>query len=111
MAGTGSLMGRRPQRAKRFHGFHARAGKQGQGAQAAAQGAEVLVSWTGPNNPGDYLTIVPKAAKDGAAIRFAYTSRGSPARIRAPKEAGACEIRYMSGQKNLVLARADIEIR
>jgi Ca-activated chloride channel family protein len=73
--------------------------------------AVVTIEWKGPNNPGDYLTIVPKAAKDGVSNRVAYTSRGSPAEVRTPKEAGPCEVRYMSGQKNLVLARIAIDVR
>jgi Ca-activated chloride channel homolog len=77
----------------------------------ASTGGVVTVEWTGPNNPGDYFTIVPKDAKDGASMATAYTSRGSPAKIAAPKQTGPCEIRYMSGQGNLVLSRTGIEVR
>jgi hypothetical protein len=74
-------------------------------------GGIVTIEWKGPNHPGDYLTIVAKTAKDGVAAGTSYTTRGSPAKIPAPKEAGAGEIRYMSGQNNVVLARRDILVR
>lgn len=77
-----------------------------------AAGTTIAVEWTGPNHAGDYLTLVPKSAKDGVSRASAWTSRGSPAKINVSKETtGPCEIRYMSGQGNVVLARADIEIR
>lgn len=74
-------------------------------------GSVVAVEWKGPNHPGDYLTIVAKTAKDGVAAGTVYTTKGSPAKIPTPKEAGACEIRYMSGQNNIVLARREIVVR
>jgi Ca-activated chloride channel family protein len=77
----------------------------------SAAGGVVSIEWTGPNNAGDYFTIVSKASKDGTVFKMTNTARGSPLKVDAPKERGACEIRYMSGQGNLVLARADIELR
>jgi Ca-activated chloride channel family protein len=73
-------------------------------------GTRVAVEWAGPNNRGDYLTIVPKSARDGAYDDSAYVNRGSPSTIRLPKEAGPAEVRYISGQEGRVLARADIEV-
>lgn len=77
----------------------------------ATAGGSASIEWVGPNNSGDYLTIVAKTAKDGAMHRMTMTSRGSPVKVDVPKEAGAHEVRYMSGQGNLVLARAEIEVR
>jgi Ca-activated chloride channel family protein len=74
-------------------------------------GVHVSLEWSGPNNPGDYITVVPKTAKDGVALGTVYTARGSPARVMVPRESGACEIRYMSGQGNLVLARTEIVVK
>lgn len=82
--------------------------------QAAAQarpGSPVAVTWTGPNNPGDFISIVPKAAPDGTRGRYAATSRGSPLQVQAPAEKGPAEIRYHGGQSGRVLARQPIEIR
>jgi Ca-activated chloride channel family protein len=74
----------------------------------AAAESTVSIEWTGPNNPGDYLTIVPKTAKDGASLHTYPAARNSPAAIRMPKDVGPAEIRYMSGQGNRVLGRAEI---
>jgi hypothetical protein len=77
----------------------------------AKSGEPIAVEWKGPNNPSDYLTVVAKSAKDGASGGTFPTSRGSPAKLAAPKEPGVYEVRYMSGQGNLVLARREIEVR
>lgn len=76
----------------------------------APAGSLVPVEWTGPQNRGDYLTLVAKSAKDGAAHQTVLLNRGSPAQVRAPKEPGEAEVRYMSGQGNRVLARTGIEL-
>ena len=74
-------------------------------------GGTVMVEWTGPDNTNDYLTIVAKAANDGAPYRTTFTSQGYPAKLEVPKEAGAAEVRYMSGQGHVVLARAPITVK
>jgi Ca-activated chloride channel homolog len=73
-------------------------------------GAVVDITWTGPNNRNDYLTIVGKAVADGEHGETVWTAHGSPAKVTAPAEVGAGEIRYMSGQKDQVLARRPINI-
>lgn len=76
----------------------------------AAAGTGVAIEWTGPSHAGDYLTVVPKGAKDGAMFRMTNTTAGSPAKVDVPKERGVVEVRYMSGQGNRVLARAEFEL-
>jgi Ca-activated chloride channel homolog len=76
----------------------------------AVAGSTVRVEWSGPNNAGDYLTIVPKDAKDNATGQYAYTRTGSPAQVVAPRTAGAAEVRYVNGGDRRVLARADITL-
>ncbi|HEY0947814.1 MAG TPA: hypothetical protein VGD81_21200 [Opitutaceae bacterium] len=80
------------------------------GPARASAGSVVEVEWTGPGNAGDYLTVVLKSEKDGAYFREIVAERGSPARIPTPTTTGPAEIRYMSGQDNLVLARAGLEL-
>jgi len=75
-----------------------------------APGAEVPVTWIGPNHPGDYITIVRADTPDGQYAKYTETSRGSPLSVAAPSEAGDAEIRYMTGQGNKVLARAVIQV-
>lgn len=76
----------------------------------AIAGLPVAVTWSGPNHPGDYITIVPKQTRDGQYGAYTNTSGGSPAKIVAPKEIGEAEVRYMSGQGAKVLARRGIKI-
>jgi hypothetical protein len=78
-------------------------------AQATA-GSPVSIRWAGPNNRGDYLTIVVAGTPDGQYAAYADTTRGTPLSIKAPAKPGPAEIRYMSGQGAKVLARRPIEI-
>jgi Ca-activated chloride channel family protein len=71
-------------------------------------GTAVQVAWTGPNNPGDYVTIVPKDLPDGQYGNYAYTTKGSPMTITAPIAAGPSEMRYMTGQGAKVAGRSPI---
>ena len=73
-------------------------------------GAEVSITWTGPDNPGDYITIVANDTPEGQYAAYALTSEGSPLSVQLPKEAGDAEVRYMTGQGNKVLARIVIKV-
>ena len=73
-------------------------------------GEPVHVEWTGPNNRNDYLTIVPKGTPDGREGNSGWTASGSPIQLNPPDTAGPCEIRYVSGQGDKVLARIPIDI-
>ena len=75
----------------------------------ASAGSKVTVKWTGPNNPGDYITIVPQSLPDGQYAAYANTDNGPSLTIAAPKT-GLAEIRYMSGQGAKVLQRRSIII-
>lgn len=77
---------------------------------SAGAGTPVSITWTGPNNPSDYLTIVAKGSPDGQYGSYTLTNRGSPLAVNAPKSAGEAEIRYMSGQGAKVLGRRTITI-
>ncbi|MBL9208842.1 MAG: hypothetical protein JNL92_00140 [Opitutaceae bacterium] len=78
---------------------------------AGSAGTTVSIEWIGPNHSGDYLTVVPAGARDGAMFRMTSTASGSPAKIAVPKEPGPAEVRYMSGQGNRVLARAPLTLQ
>lgn len=79
-------------------------------AAKAIAGEKISVDWTGPDAPGDYITIVPKSAEDGVYKDYAYTRNGTPASINAGEEPGEAEIRYMNEDGNIVLARIPITI-
>ena len=68
------------------------------------------VTWKGPNNKYDYVTIVAKATAEGTSGNYEYTSRGNPVNVRAPLAAGEYELRYSTGQSNSTLARAAIQV-
>ena len=78
--------------------------------ESANAGAPLEVSWTGPNNERDFITIVEVGAREGTYKSYAYTSEGSPARITAIDQPGTFEIRYVSGQSNATLARRLISL-
>ena len=72
-----------------------------------AQGAAFDVSWTGPNGPSDYITIVLAGSAIGAYGDYQYTQNfvGKPIPLHAPTTAGDYEIRYQSDRakiKNVV---------
>jgi hypothetical protein len=80
------------------------------GPASAAGGSDFTVQWTGPNNSGDYITIVPEGARAREYLSYYYTKRGSPGTLEAPLEPGAYELRYMTGQSRGILARVAIEV-
>ncbi|MEO1087349.1 MAG: VWA domain-containing protein, partial [Acidobacteriota bacterium] len=87
----------------------------GVSATVAVQGPIVAgepfeVEWTGPDNPRDFITIVPVGTPEREYGRYAYTRRGSPLRLLAPEETGAHEVRYLTGQSSLNLASAPVEV-
>jgi Ca-activated chloride channel homolog len=74
-----------------------------------AAGAEFEVSWTGPDAPNDYLTIVPVGAGDGEYGDYRYTREGATLRLTAPDAPGDYEVRYQNAQG--VFARRPITVR
>ncbi len=81
-----------------------------QAPASAVAGSVFAVSWKGPDNPLDYITIVAPGAAEGSWGGYEYTAKGNPARLLAPLVAGRHELRYSTGQSHATLARAAIEI-
>src|SRR5687767_10639925 len=77
---------------------------------AVAAGADFPATWTGPNNPGDYLCIVPAGTPDDAYENTSYTRQGSPLTMTALLEAGRAEVRYIASRSRKVLGRASLVI-
>ena len=79
-------------------------------AQAPA-GSTVTVRWTGPNNQGDFITVVAPDAAKSAYTKYFYTGRAgqTAGALELPILAGAYELRYVTGQGNEVLARQPIK--
>lgn len=81
-----------------------------QGPTEAVAGSTFNVSWKGPNNTNDYVTIVPKGAPQGTSRTYEYTARGNPMKLLAPLQAGEYEMRYATGQSHTTLATAAIRV-
>lgn len=77
---------------------------------SASAGAEISITWTGPDNKNDYISIAKAGSPDNKYIAYSYTRKGSPTRLKAPKEAGEYEIRYVMGQSKRVLARVPFAV-
>jgi hypothetical protein len=68
------------------------------------------VRWTGPDNLGDYVTIVPAGADPRDYLAYAYTQPGATLTLEAPLDAGPHELRYMTGRSRQMLASAPIAV-
>ena len=79
-------------------------------ADSCAAGATVTVTWIGPNNSGDYITIVEKDKADNQFGAYTNTSKGSPLSVTAPAKPCDAEVRYVTGQGGRVLARIPIRV-
>lgn len=73
-------------------------------------GSAIEVSWKGPSNRGDFITVVEVGTKEGKYGKYAYTERGNPLQIPAPETAGDYEVRYVTGGERLTLASAPIRV-
>ncbi len=76
----------------------------------AVAGADVEITWSGPNNASDFITIVAPNAREGGYNGYAYTSVGATLQVQAPDVPGDYEIRYVSGQSNATLGRVSLSL-
>ncbi len=70
----------------------------------AFPGGTIVVNWKGPNNSGDYITIVEVGAPEGEFNDYAYTRNGTSLEIDVPRALGDFEVRYVMGQSERTLA-------
>lgn len=77
--------------------------------KTATVGAPIEVSWTGPNGSDDYIAIAKTESDDGSSVAYTYTRRGSPLTVRPPDAPGDFEVRYVTGDDE-VLARAPLPV-
>ncbi|MGE4533754.1 hypothetical protein, partial [Halomonas sp.] len=73
-------------------------------------GSEFTIEWEGPDNPRDYITIVPAGAPEDAYESYQRTSRGSPLSLTAPDALGNYEVRYVVQQSRRVLASQPVTL-
>jgi Ca-activated chloride channel family protein len=78
----------------------------------APAGARIKVGWTGPNNDGDFITVVRPDAERGDYTEYFGPKGIDPddARLVLPARPGDYEVRYVTGGEARVLARAPIRL-
>jgi Ca-activated chloride channel family protein len=74
--------------------------------ESVVAGTQFEIGWQGPNNSGDWLTIVAPDAPVQAYGSYADAPNNSPARLTAPSAAGSYELRYVQGGKLVLMRRA-----
>ena len=83
-------------------------------AGAAPAGSTVTVKWSGPNAPGDYITVVRRARRCpniwATSPRATACTPVNPVSIVLPAEPGAYEIRYVFSNPRSVLAAVPYEV-
>jgi Ca-activated chloride channel homolog len=80
------------------------------GPDSVAAGTTFQATWTGPNGPGDYVTIVKADAERWTDEPYFYTSGGSTGNLVAPVEAGAHELWYVTGTDRKTMVRRPITV-
>ena len=78
--------------------------------ESVGAGAELKVSWKGPANKKDFVTIVEKDAPEGKFKEYKYPKKKNPLTFRAPELPGEYEIRYLSGKKRYTLASSPLTV-
>jgi hypothetical protein len=77
---------------------------------SVAAGANFSVTWKGPNNPRDFVTIVKSGTPDKGYATYAYTAKGTTRELRAPDQPGDYEVRYLTGQSYATLGSAKLAV-
>ncbi|HEX5098692.1 MAG TPA: VWA domain-containing protein, partial [Polyangiaceae bacterium] len=77
---------------------------------SAISGAKIDVKWTGPANQYDRIYIVKAGTPEKTRSDFSTPAGASPVRLTVPEAPGNYEVRYITGQLALTLARAPLRI-
>jgi len=76
----------------------------------AMAGSRITVTWTGPDNEGDYVTIVASDASEGSYKDYYYTKQGASGEIQLQAEPGNYEVRYVNGQGGSTLVSVPLTL-
>jgi hypothetical protein len=76
----------------------------------ATAGMEFEVAWQGPGYPEDFISIARSNQPPGSHLNSATIRKGNPLKLRAPKEPGTYEIRYLLGRGPRLLGKASISV-
>jgi Ca-activated chloride channel family protein len=77
----------------------------------AQANTEFEVPWEGPGYQSDYIAIARPDQNPASKIHYTYTRSGNPVKIRAPKEPGTYEVRYILGLGGKILDKATISVK
>jgi hypothetical protein len=82
------------------------------GPASSVAGETFKVTWKGPDNPRNFITIVRKGAREGeySASYFYTTPQNNPGNLVAPLVPGEYELRYSTAEQYVTVARAAIQI-
>ena len=78
--------------------------------ESAVASAEFSVQWRGPGYPEDFVSLARTNQPSGAYVSFASVRKGDTLKLRAPKEPGTYEVRYVLGRGNRLLAKTTVTI-
>ena len=81
-----------------------------QAPDSADVATEFEVTWQGPANKSDYISIARPDQRQGSHVNHTYIREGSPLWLRAPSDPGTYEVRYILGRGRRLLAKTTIEI-
>ena len=73
-------------------------------------GETIVIKWQGPNNSGDFITLVEAGTPEGQYQTYTYLSNNRNANIIAAAKPGNYELRYAAGSGYKTLARTQITI-
>src|SRR5690606_15120669 len=73
-------------------------------------GTVIEIAWNGPDDKGDYITVVAPDTKDSDHGVYSRTAKGAPLKLQAPDALGKHEVRYVHAESRKVLARQAIEL-
>ena len=80
------------------------------GPETASGGTLITVTWDGPDNKNDHISLAEAGAAGGSSLAYEYTKNGSPVRFIVPGKPGNYEIRYIISQGNEIAATYPIRV-
>jgi len=77
---------------------------------SAKAGTEVEIHWQGPGYPEDFIAVAKVSQPPNASVSAVKIRPGGTVKLRAPKEPGTYEVRYVLGRGPRLLAKATITV-
>lgn len=78
---------------------------------SAKAGTEFEVVWQGPGYAEDFISVARSSQPPGANMSSAKVRPGGTLKLRAPREPGTYEVRYILGRGTKLLAKAVIVVK